>query len=101
MILLFLLPVMPASWLGLVITFQSYPVIQKYIINPYYEQRGEVNPELAQTVTDEEETVFEDRGGEEKPIEPAKKSGGKSSGLTGVFNIFSSTFKIAPPASSA
>ena len=80
MILLFLLPVMPASWLGLVITFQSYPVIQKYIINPYYEQRGEVNPELAQTVTDEEETVFEDRGGEEKPIEPAKKSGGKSSG---------------------
>ena len=80
MILLFLLPVMPASWLGLVITFRSYPVIQKYIINPYYEQRGEVNPELAQTVTDEEETVFEDRGGEEKPIEPAKKSGGKSSG---------------------
>ena len=80
MILLFLLPVMPASWLGLVITFQSYPVIQKYIINPYYEQRGEVNPELAQTVTDGEETVFEDRGGEEKPIEPAKKSGGKSSG---------------------
>ena len=80
MILLFLLPVMPASWLGLVITFQSYPVIQKYIINPYYEQRGEVNPELAQTVTDEEETVFEDRGGEEKPIEPAKKSGGKNSG---------------------
>ena len=80
MILLFLLPVMPASWLGLVITFQSYPVIQKYIINPYYEQRGEVNPELAQTVTDEEEAVFEDRGGEEKPIEPAKKSGGKSSG---------------------
>lgn len=43
MILLFLLPFMPASWLGLVITFQSYPIIQKYIINPYYEQRGEVN----------------------------------------------------------
>ena len=78
MILLFLLPVMPASWLGLVITFQSYPVIQKYIINPYYEQRGEVNPELAQTVTDEEETLFEDRGGEEAPMKIKKQDrGGK------------------------
>ncbi|MFQ9095060.1 MAG: YesL family protein [Ruminococcus sp.] len=80
MILLFLLPFMPASWLGLVITFQSYPIIQKYIINPYYEQRGEVNPELAQVSASEEETVFEDMGGKEKPIEPPKKAGGKQSG---------------------
>ena len=79
-ILLFLLPFMPASWLGLVITFQSYPIIQKYIINPYYEQRGEVNPELAQVSASEEETVFEDMGGKEKPIEPPKKAGGKQSG---------------------
>ena len=69
-----------ASWLGLVITFQSYPIIQKYIINPYYEQRGEVNPELAQVSASEEETVFEDMGGKEKPIEPPKKAGGKQSG---------------------
>ena len=74
MILLFLLPFMPASWLGLVIAFQCYPVIQKYIINPYYEQRGEVNPELLDT-TSEEETVFEDMGGKEKPIEPKSKKG--------------------------
>lgn len=80
MILLFLLPFLPASWLGLVIVFQSYPIIQKYIINPYYEQRGEVNPELAQASASEEETVFEDMGGKEKPIEPPKKAGGKSSG---------------------
>ena len=79
-VLLFLLPFMPASWLGLVITFQSYPIIQKYIINPYYEQRGEVNPELAQVSASEEETVFEDMGGKEKPIEPPKKAGGKQSG---------------------
>lgn len=80
MILLFLLPFLPASWLGLVIVFQSYPIIQKYIINPFYEQRGEVNPELAQVSASEEETVFEDMGGKEKPIEPPKKAGGKSSG---------------------
>lgn len=72
MILLFLLPFMPASWLGLVITFQSYPIIQKYIINPYYEQRGEVNPELAQVSASEEETVFEDMGGKESPLNRRK-----------------------------
>lgn len=81
LILLFLLPFMPASWLGLVVVMQCYPVIQKYIINPYYEQRGEVNPELMQSVSSEEETVFEDMGGKEKPIEPAKKAkSGKSGG---------------------
>lgn len=85
MILLFLLPFLPASWIGLAVVFQSYPVIQKYIINPYYEQRGEVNPELMPGSTAEEETVFEDMGGKEKPIEPGaqgknKKSGGRSAG---------------------
>lgn len=79
-ILLFLMPFLPASWLGLVVVMQCYPVIQKYIINPYYEQRGEVNPELLQSQS-EEETVFEDMGGKEKPIEPSKKAkNGKSGG---------------------
>lgn len=85
-----LLPFLPASWIGLVICFNSYPVIQKYIINPYYEQRGEINPELlGETEPDPEETVFEDMGGKETPIEKkkaaksrknGKSSGGKSSG---------------------
>lgn len=80
MILLFLLPFLPASWLGLVIVFRCYPIIQKYIINPYYEQRGEVNPELlVSNPQEDEEVVFEDMGGKEKPIEPVKKSGGKQS----------------------
>lgn len=74
MILLFLLPFLPASWLGLSIVVQCYPVIQRYIINPYYEQRGEINPELLQGTSSEEETVFEDMGGKEKPIEPEKKA---------------------------
>ncbi len=78
MILLFLLPLLPASWLGLAIVFRSYPIIQKYIINPYYEQRGEINPELLQNnPEDDEDIVFEDMGGKEKPIEPVKKTGGK------------------------
>ena len=79
MILLFLLPFLPAAWLGLVIVFQCYPIIQKYIINPYYEQRGEVNPELLQE-TPEDEALFEDMGGKEKPIEPAKGGAKKSTG---------------------
>ncbi|MCC8110896.1 MAG: DUF624 domain-containing protein [Ruminococcus sp.] len=79
MILFFLLPFFPAAWLGLMVVLQCYPIIQKYIINPYYEQKGEMNPELNIPETDEEETVFEDMGGKEKPIEPKKKAGGKSS----------------------
>lgn len=80
MILLFLLPFLPASWLGLAVVVQSYPVIQKYIINPYYEQRGEINPELAQFQSTEDDTVFEDMGGKEKPIEPPKKTKSGKSG---------------------
>ncbi len=84
MILIFLLPLMPGAWLGLVIVLQSYPIIQKYIINPYYEQRGEVNPELdIANASEDEDTVFEDMGGKEKPIEPKKKAGGKSTNTTG------------------
>lgn len=84
-ILLFLLPFLPASWVGLAVVQRCYPVIQKYIINPYYEQRGEVNPELINSQpkgeADEGDVVFEDMGGREKPIEPVKKAkSGKSSG---------------------
>ena len=77
-----LLPFLPASWIGLVICFNSYPVIQKYIINPYYEQRGEINPELIGEIEpDPEETVFEDMGGKETPI--VKKKGAKAKKKTG------------------
>ena len=70
----------------------SYPIIQKYIINPYYEQRGEINPELLGEVETEhdpesEDVLFEDMGGKEKPLVSKKApkakdrktgSGGKS-----------------------
>jgi len=65
-------PFMPAAFAGLIIVFNSYPVIQKYVINPYYAQRGEVNPEYLSTQTGGE-NVFEDQGGKEKPIEAPKK----------------------------
>ena len=76
----FLLPFVPAAFIAFIICFNSYPVIQKYVINPYYEQKGEVNPELADDEADseDEEVLFEDKGGSEKPIE--KKKSKKKSG---------------------
>lgn len=72
---IFILPFVPAAFIAFVICFNSYPVIQKYVINPYYEQKGEVNPELADSEnenTEDEEVLFEDKGGSEKPIEKKK-----------------------------
>lgn len=70
------LPFVPVSFIAFVICFNSYPVIQKYVINPYYEQKGEVNPELESDTSDEndDEVLFEDKGGSEKPIEKKKKN---------------------------
>ncbi len=74
----FVLPFFPAAFLSLVICFNSYPVIQKYVINPYYTSIGKVNPELGgDDEDDDEEPIFEDMGGKEKPIEKRKKGKGK------------------------
>ena len=71
---LFLLPFLPMSFLWLMVCFNCYPVIQKLVINPYYEQRGEENPELRYTSpSNPEESICVDQGGKEKPIEPKKK----------------------------
>ena len=72
-----LLPFVPAAIICFIICFNSYPVVQKYVINPYYEQRGEVNPEIGTADTDDEEVIFEDKGGSEKPIEKSKGKKGK------------------------
>lgn len=71
----FLLPVIPFGWLMFLYAFNCYPVIQKYIINPYYESRGEHNPELPEEVT-EEEHIFTDRGGTEQEIKPKRQAKG-------------------------
>lgn len=65
------LPLLPFAWMCFIATFCAYPVIQKYIIDPYYEARGEKNPEYAryETAEDDENVVFEDKGGSEAPVE--------------------------------
>ena len=64
-----LLLIMPFSLIALIIAFNSYPVIQEHVINPYYEERGEVNPEISRYMPDDDEAIFEDMGGIEAPIE--------------------------------
>ncbi|MCL2108580.1 MAG: DUF624 domain-containing protein [Oscillospiraceae bacterium] len=77
------LPLIPMAWISFVSVFNSYPVIQKYIINPYYEKRGEKNPEIpdysADGDTDDEDDrpLFEDFGGREAAFK-ADKSKSKS-----------------------
>jgi uncharacterized membrane protein YesL len=64
----------PATMIGLVVCFNFYPIIQKFVINPYYEQTGEENPEDRYKPSSSEETIFVDRGGEETPIEKKSKA---------------------------
>lgn len=74
---IFVLPVLPFGWLFFLCAFNSYPVIQKYIINPFYESQGMKNPELPEE-PDDEEKIFTDRGGTEEVIK--KKANIKASG---------------------
>ena len=79
-----LMPLVPFAWMNFIATFCAYPVIQKHIIDPFYESRGEKNPEYARYDTGEE-AVFEDKGGSEEPVEiPKEKTGkGRSRGSEG------------------
>lgn len=73
-----MIPFWALSFMGFISMFNSYPSIQKYIINPYYEERGMDNPEYDYLKPlDEEDSVFVDKGGEEAPVEPPKKNKGK------------------------
>ncbi|MDE5772200.1 MAG: DUF624 domain-containing protein [Ruminococcus sp.] len=74
---LMLIPFMPMAFVWFLTCFNSYPMIQKFVINPYYASIGQVNPELAGESPDEEEPVFQDMGGKEKPIEKRKKGKGR------------------------
>lgn len=76
-----IIPIWPISFLGFLIMFNSYPLIQKYVIDPYYEERGESNPEYAYLEPlDEEDAIFTDMGGKEAPMASSKeKSGGSKS----------------------
>lgn len=73
----FLMPFIPFSLIAMAVSFNCFPVIRKFVIQPYYEQRGEESPEFDFKKTDNETTVFEDKGGTEKPIKAKKKTKGK------------------------
>lgn len=75
---LLLVPFFPMALVWFIVCFNCYPVIQKYVINPFYDSIGEINPELTDgTENIDEETLFEDMGGKEKPIEKRQKGKGK------------------------
>lgn len=68
----FFLPFIPGAWMIFLSVFCCYPAIQRLIINPYYEQTGEPNPEIPDWELEDEENgeaVFEDKGGNEEPID--------------------------------
>ena len=73
---LILVPLWAITFIGFIIMFNSYPKVQKYVINPYYEERGMDNPEYDYLKPlSADESVFIDMGGQEAPVEGKKKKG--------------------------
>ncbi len=73
-----LVPLWAITFIGFIIMFNSYPQIQKYVIDPYYEERGMDNPEYDYLKPlSADDSVFTDMGGKEAPIESKKKKKGK------------------------
>ena len=70
---LFIIIFWPFSFLCFVICFNCYPVVRKHVIQPYYDKRGEVNPEYAYKEGIKEEQLFEDKASEETPVKEQKK----------------------------
>lgn len=69
----FLIPFFPMTFITFVACFNCYPVIRKHVIMPYYEQRGELDPETAAAMSDPDEALFVDKAAEETPVKAAKK----------------------------
>ncbi len=71
----FMLVVLP-SFLGLLYALNCFPIIRKYVIQPWYEARGEEAPELSYADNDDgSEAVFKDTPETEVPVEQPKSSG--------------------------
>lgn len=77
----FFLPFLPLSLLGLIICYNSFPVIRKYVIQPFYDSRGEKNPEFAYLDAGDDDRVFEDAAEIESQTPAEEKKT-----LTGVFD---------------
>lgn len=71
----FMLVIVP-SFLGLLYSYNCFPLIRKYVIQPWYDQRGEQNPEFEYKQTDGE-AIFTDapetETAEDAPKEKTKK----------------------------
>lgn len=67
----FMIVVLP-SFLGLLYAFNCFPIIRKYVIQPWYDARGEVNPELSY-LEDNGESVFTDTPETEEPPKSVEK----------------------------
>lgn len=73
---LFFILFWPFSFICFVGAFNCYPVIRKYVIQPYYDALGQDNPEFDYLKTDD--AIFEDKGAEEpKPQSTPKKTAKK------------------------
>ncbi len=74
---LFLLLFWTFGFMCFVTCFNCYPIIRKYVIQPYYDKLGEQNPEF-DYLKSSDDAVFEDMGGKEAPVtmdKPKKKKG--------------------------
>ncbi|MBS7175419.1 MAG: hypothetical protein KH056_04465, partial [Clostridiales bacterium] len=57
------------STVWFIMTFNSFQYVEKYIIDPYYEQIGEKRPDVLNLDDmDEDDFVFEDIGSKEVPV---------------------------------
>ncbi len=72
---LFIIPFWPFSFICFAICFNCYPVIRKIVIQPYYDARGEENPEFDYLRKKPDENLFEDSPQLEKTEK--KQSSGK------------------------
>lgn len=72
---LIIAPFFPLAWLGYTAVFCCYPTIQKHLIEPYYEQRGEKNPEIIEA--DEDKALFADGNGNDEPLDVDRKTKGR------------------------
>ncbi len=74
------------SFSAFVVCYNCYPIVRKYVIQPYYDTRGESNPEYDYLrPVDDGDAIFEDKGGKEAPIvmpkgERKRNKGGSSGG---------------------
>lgn len=78
-LVIILIPCWLITFVGFLIVFNVYPVIQKYVIEPYYEQRGEENPEYDYLKPiSGDENVFTDNGGNDVPVDIAGHNSSKT-----------------------